>query len=118
VLFSLSYVAIFLVPTAPVMAIFYTLGSIGGGLWLFNTYNYTAVAFPTRMRSMAFSRTDGLGHLGAWIGITLTGALYLMGPNHLGWILFMIIPGALVPSLLILIWGINQRKAILEQVST
>ncbi|MBV9322828.1 MAG: MFS transporter [Chloroflexi bacterium] len=118
VLFSVSYIVIFLVPTAPAMAVFYTLGSIGGGLWLFNMYNYTAVSFPTRMRSMAFSWTDGLGHLGAWGGITLTGVLFLMGPNHLGWILFMVIPGALVPSLLVLIWGINQRQAILEQVST
>jgi len=67
VLFSLSYIVMFFVPTAPVMAVFYTLGSIGGGLWLFNMYNYTAVSFPTRMRSMAFSWTDGLGHLGAWV---------------------------------------------------
>jgi hypothetical protein len=108
----------YFIPTLPVMAVFYTLGSIGGGLWLFNMYNYTAVAFPTRMRSMAFSWTDGLGHLGAWGGITLTGALFLMGPNHLGWILFMVLPGALVPSLLIRAWGIRQRRAILEQVST
>ena len=117
-LFSLSYVVMFFVPTLPVMAVFYTLGSIGGGLWLFNMYNYTAVSFPTRMRSMAFSWTDGLAHLGAWGGITLSGTLFLMGPNHLGWILFMVLPGALLPSLLIRLWGIRQRSAILEQIST
>lgn len=117
-LFSVSWVVMFFVPTLPVMALFYTLGSIGGGLWLFNMYNYTAVSFPTRMRSMAFSWTDGLGHLGAWGGITLSGVLFLIGPNHLGWILFMVVPGALIPSLLIRLWGIRQRSAILEQVST
>jgi len=67
---------------------------------------------------MAFSWTDGLAHLGAWGGITLTRALYLMGPNHLGWILFMVLPGALISSLLIRVWGIRQRSAILEQVET
>lgn len=118
VLFSVSWVVMFFVPTLPVMAVFYTLGSIGGGLWLFNMYNFTAVSFPTRMRSMAFSWTDGLGHLGAWGGITLSGILFLMGPNHLGWILFMVVPGALIPSLLVRMWGIRQRGAILEQVST
>jgi hypothetical protein len=41
-----------------------------------------------------------------------------MGPNHLGWILFMVLPGALIPSLLIRVRGIRQRRAILEQVST
>ncbi len=118
ILFSLAYLVMYFVPTLSVMAVFYTLGSIGGGLWLFNMYNYTAVSFPTRMRSMAFSWTDGLGHLGAWAGITLTGALFLMGPNHLGWILFMVVPGALIPSLLVRTLGIRQREAILEQVST
>jgi putative MFS transporter len=118
ILFSVSYLVMFFVPTLAVMAVFYTLGSIGGGLWLFNMYNYTAVSFANRMRSMAFSWTDGLAHLGAWGGITLTGGLYLLGPNHLGWILFMVIPGALLPSLLIRVWGIRQRSAILEQVST
>ncbi len=67
---------------------------------------------------MAFSWTDGLAHLGAWGGITLSGVLFLQGPNNLGWFLFLIIPGALIPSGLIRFWGIKQRRAILEQVST
>lgn len=117
-LFSLAWVVMFFVPTLPVMAVFYIVGGIGGTLWLFNMYNYTAVSFPTRMRSMAFSWTDGLAHLGAWGGITLSGVLFLQGPNNLGWFLFLIIPGALVPSALIRFWGIHQRRAILEQVST
>jgi hypothetical protein len=44
--------------------------------------------------------------------------LFLQGPNNLGWFLFLIIPGALIPSALIRFWGIKQRRAILEQVST
>jgi hypothetical protein len=30
----------------------------------------------------------------------------------------MVLPGALLSSLLIRVWGIRQRRAILEQVST
>ena len=40
-----------------------------------------------------------------------------MGPNHLGWVLFIILPGAMLPALLIRIFGIKQAHAVLEQVS-
>ena len=46
------------------------------------------------------------------------GPLYAMRPNHLGWILFIIVPGALLPALLIRGFGIRQSHAVLEQVST
>lgn len=95
-----------------------TIARIGTFLWLFNMYNYTAVAFPTRIRSVAFAWTDGLGHLGAWAGVTLIGLLYGLGPNHPGWFLFIILPGALLPGLLIRAFGIKQAGAVLEQVST
>jgi MFS family permease len=117
VVFTLAWLAMFLVPAKPAMAVFYTIGGIGASLWLFNMYNYTAVSFPTRLRALAFGATDGLGHIGAWIGISLMGFMYLMGPNHLGWIAFITIPGALIPSLLVRGWGIRQRAAVLEQVS-
>jgi MFS family permease len=117
-LFLIAWIVMYFVPTLPVIAIFYIIGGIGASLWLFNMYNYTAVSFPTRMRSAAFSWTDGLAHLGAWGGITLTGPLYNTGPNHLGWILFIVLPGALIPSLLVRFRGIKQRAAVLEQVST
>lgn len=117
-MFAIGWLAIYFFPTKPVIALFYTFAGIGASLWLFNMYNYTAVAYPTRFRAVAFGWTDGLGHIGAWAGISLAGPLYLMGPNHLGWILFIILPGALIPGLLIRHLGINQREAVLEQVST
>lgn len=117
-LFALGWLVIYFFPSRPVIAVFYTVAGIGASLWLFNMYNYTAVSFPTRIRSVAFAWTDGLGHLGAWAGISLTGYMYDAGPNHLGWILFIILPGALIPSLLISLQGIRQRSAVLEQVST
>lgn len=117
ILFSVAWVFAYLFPSKPSIAIFYTIGRVSLSLWLFNMYNYTAVAFPTRIRAVAFAWTDGLGHLGAWASVTLLGLLYGMGPNHLGWVLFIIIPGALLPGLLIRVKGIKQAGAVLEHVS-
>jgi MFS family permease len=117
-LFMLSWIVMYLAPSLPVIAVFFALARIGTGLWLFNLYNYTAVAYPTRIRSTAFAWTDGLGHLGAWAGVTLLGPLYVLGPNHLGWILWILIPGALLPATLIRTFGIKQAGVVLEQVST
>jgi MFS family permease len=117
-LFALCWIVAWLVPTLSVIAICYVISRIGTGLFLFNLYNYTAVAYPTRIRAVAFAWTDGLGHLGAWAGVTLLGPLYQLGPNHLGWILWIVIPGSLVPAILIRGYGINQSRAVLEQVST
>jgi MFS family permease len=117
-LFAFSWIIIYLIPGLPIFALFIPLARIGGGLWLFNLYNYTASAYPTRVRSMAFAWTDGLGHLGAWAGVTLLGPLHVLGPNHLGWLLWILIPGALLPATLIRTLGIKQSGAVLEQVST
>ena len=74
------------VPSLAVIAVCYIISRIGTGLFLFNLYNYTAVAYPTRIRSVAFAWTDGLGHLGAWGGVTLLGPLYSWAEPS-GWIL-------------------------------
>jgi hypothetical protein len=50
--------------------------------------------------------------------VTLLGPLYVAGPNHLGWIAWIVIPGALIPAILIKTMGIRQSRAVLEQVST
>ncbi len=118
VLFAVCWMVAWAVPTLPVIAVSYIISRIGTGLFLFNLYNYTAVAYPTRIRAVAFAWTDGLGHLGAWGGVTLLGPLYAWGPNHLGWILWIVLPGALLPAVLIRGYGIRQSRAVLEQVST
>jgi MFS family permease len=117
-LFAASFLVIYLAPNLWIIALFFILSRIGVGLWLFNLYNYTAVAYPTRIRAGAFAWTDGLGHLGAWGGVTLLGPLYAWGPNHLGWFLWLLIPGSLIPAFVIRTFGIKQSRAILEQVST
>jgi len=118
VLFAASWIVIYLYPSLPVIVIFYALSRVGTGLWLFNLYNYTAVAYPTRIRAVAFAWTDGIGHLGAWAGVTLLGPLWEFGSDHLGWFLWIVIPGSLLPALLIRCFGIRQSRAVLEQVST
>jgi MFS family permease len=118
VLFAAAWVVAWLVPNLWVIAGAYVVSRIGTGLFLFNLYNYTAVAYPTRIRSKAFAWTDGLGHMGAWAGVTLLGPLYAFGPDHLGWILWIVLPGALLPAALIRFGGIRQSRAVLEQIST
>jgi MFS family permease len=117
-LFAAGWVAIYLVPNLWVIALCLMIARIGTGLWVFNLYNYTAVSYPTRIRAVAFAWTDGLGHLGAWGGVTMLGPLYAWGPNHLGWFLWVIIAGALVPATVIRTFGVKQSRAVLEQVST
>ena len=64
-LFAATFVVVYLAPNLWIIAGFFVLSRIGVSLWLFNLYNYTAVAYPTRIRATAFAWTDGLGHLGA-----------------------------------------------------
>ena len=100
----------------------YILSAIAWGtmtVWLFNMYNYTAAAYPTRLRATGVGLTDGLGHLGSIFGPLIAGALFASTAyaGHFGWYAFVTIPGALLPAALIGWYGINQRRAILEQIS-
>jgi putative MFS transporter len=101
----------------------YVLSAVAWGsmtVWLFNMYNYTAAAYPTRLRATGTGLTDGLGHLGSIFGPLIAGALYTASAlyGHIDWYLFVTIPGALLPAGLIAWRGINQRRAILEQISS
>jgi putative MFS transporter len=86
---------------------------------LFNLYNYTAASYPTRLRATGMGLTDGVGHLGAVFGPIVAGALFAATATigFAGWFAYITIPGALIPALLVAWFGINQRKAILEQIS-
>jgi putative MFS transporter len=116
-LFAGAWTVMYLFPSPIMFIICWPIARVGTSLFLFNLYNYTAIAFPTRIRAVAFAWTDGLGHIGAWAGVTMLGPLYQLGPNHLGWILFVIIPGALLPGILIKIFGIKQAEQVLEHVA-
>ena len=101
----------------------YVLISLSWGAetaWLFSMYNYTAASYPTRLRATGTGLTDGVGHLGAVFGPIVAGALYAAtaGFGFYGWFAYIIIPGALLPAALIAWFGIDQRQAILEEIST
>ncbi len=94
----------------------YTLGNIGVVLWLWSMYVYIPQNYPTRMRALGTGWTDGVGHLGAWGGVLIAGAIFsLASPG--GFILFVTIPCALLPGILIAIFGKNQRNRTLEELS-
>lgn len=88
--------------------------------WLFSMYNYTAASYPTRLRATGTGLTDGVGHLGAVFGPLLAGALFsaTAALGYYGWFLYIILPGALIPAVLVAWFGIDQRQAILEEIST
>ncbi len=89
-------------------------------VWLFSMYNYTAASYPTRVRATGTGLTDGVGHLGAVFGPLIAGALFAATADigYLGWFAYIIVPGALIPAALVAWLGIDQRAAILEEIST
>ncbi len=88
-------------------------------VWLFSMYNYTAACYPTRLRATGTGLTDGIGHLGAVFGPIVAGWLFTTTAafGHAGWFAYVMIPGALIPAVMIAVWGIDQRRAILEHIS-
>jgi MFS family permease len=51
-LFAATFVVVYLAPNLWIIAGFFVLSRIGVSLWLFNLYNYTAVAYPTRIAQL------------------------------------------------------------------
>jgi MFS family permease len=94
----------------------YVLVTVGVVLWLWSMYVYIPQCYPTRMRALGTGWTDGVGHLGAWGGVLIAGALFSL-TNPRPFFLFVTIPCALLPSVLITIFGKNQRNCALEELS-
>lgn len=96
-----------------------TLPPAGIYLWLFNMYTYTAVAYPTRIRAVGTGWTDGFGHLGSMASPLIIGALFTAtaSAGYIGFFAYVIVPGALLPALLLSRFGINQKATPLEAVA-
>jgi len=89
-----------------------SLTIVGVCLWLWSMYMYIPGNYPTRMRSLGTGWTDGIGHLGAWGGVLIAGQLFMVtAPRN--FILFITIPCALLPAVLLAIFGKNQRRRAL-----
>lgn len=91
----------------------------GAYLWLFNMYTYTALAYPTTIRSVGTGWTDGFGHLGSMVSPLIVGVLFTATADlgYVGFFGYVIIPGALLPALLVARFGIKQKAAPLETVA-
>jgi hypothetical protein len=57
-----------------------------------------------------------VGHLGAWGGFLIAGQLYLATAPR-SFIIFITIPCAVVPGLLVAIFGKRQRSRALEEMA-
>ena len=117
VLFAVGYFVMYEnVHSSTGVYIGYVLVTIGVVLWLWSMYVYIPQVYPTRMRALGTGWTDGVGHLGAWGGVLIAGALFSL-TNPRPFFVFVTIPCALVPGILIAIFGKNQRDRTLEELA-
>jgi putative MFS transporter len=115
-LFAGGWFGVYSVHNNAAVDFFYIVSNVGTILWLWSMYVYIPQNYPTRMRSLGTGWTDGVGHLGAWGGVLIAGQLYLATAPR-SFILFITIPCAIVPGLLLAIFGKNQRNRALEELS-
>jgi putative MFS transporter len=116
ILYAGGWYGIYNVHNTPGVVVLFMVIYIGLVLWLWSMYVYIPANFPTRMRGLGTGWTDGVGHLGAWGGVLLSGRVFAAAAP-LGWILLVTIPGALVPALLVAIFGVRQRRRALEELA-
>jgi MFS transporter, putative metabolite:H+ symporter len=116
ILFAGGWWGMYEVHNTPALVTMYFILGIGTILWLWSMYVYIPANFPTRMRSLGTGWTDGIAHLGAWGGVLIAGQLFVvLAPRN--FILFITIPCAIVPGILLAIFGKNQRRMALETLA-
>jgi len=120
IVYAAAFLLLLVVHSIAGVAVISVVETAVGTLWLFNMYNYTSAAYPTRLRAVGTGWTDGIAHLGTFLGPLLISNLFVWtaANGYYGWILWVSLPCALLPSLLIGRYGMNQRGAVLEQIST
>ncbi len=116
ILFAGGWWGIYVVHNTTALYVLYLVMTTGTIMWLWSMYVYIPLNYPTRMRALGTGWTDGVGHLGAWGGVLIAGQLFLATAPR-GWIIFITIPCALVPGLLIAIFGKRQRLRTLEEMA-
>ena len=94
----------------------YSLTVVGVTLWLWSMYVYIPQCYPTRMRALGTGWTDGVGHLGAWGGVLIAGALFSLTAPRASSCSSRSRARSL-PGVLIAIFGKNQRNRALEELA-
>jgi putative MFS transporter len=116
ILFAGGWWGVYAVHSTPALVAFFIVATVGTTLWQFSMWVYIPSNYPTRMRSLGTGWTDGVGHVGAWGGVLLSGVVFAAAAP-LGWILLITIPGALVPAFMVGIFGKRQRRRTLEELA-
>jgi MFS family permease len=116
IMFAGGWWGVYAAHNTPALATFFVVSTVGTTLWQFSMWVYIPGNYPTRMRSLGTGWTDGVGHVGAWGGVLLSGVVFAAAAP-LGWILLITMPGALVPAFLVGIFGKRQRRRTLEELA-
>ena len=116
IMFAGGWWGVYAVHTTPALVAFFVVATVGTTLWQFSMWVYIPGNYPTRMRSLGTGWTDGVGHVGAWGGVLLSGVVFTAAAP-LGWILLITIPGALLPASMVAIFGKRQRRRTLEELA-
>jgi putative MFS transporter len=116
IMFAGGWWGVYATHTTPALIAFFVVATVGTTLWQFSMWVYIPGNYPTRMRSLGTGWTDGVGHLGAWGGVLLSGVVFTAAAP-LGWILLITIPGALLPASMVAIFGKRQRRRTLEELA-
>ncbi|HXZ75369.1 MAG TPA: MFS transporter [Streptosporangiaceae bacterium] len=116
ILFAGGWWAVYAVHNTRALVTCFIVATVGTTLWQFSMWVYIPGNYPTRMRSLGTGWTDGVGHLGAWGGVLLSGVVFTAAAPQ-GWILLITIPGALIPASMVAIFGKRQRRRTLEELA-
>jgi len=116
IMFAGGWWGVYAVHSTPALVTFFIVATVGTTLWQFSMWVYIPGNYPTRMRSLGTGWTDGVGHLGAWGGILLSGVVFTAAAPR-GWILLITIPAALLPAFMVAIFGKRQRRRTLEELA-
>jgi len=116
ILFAGGWWGVYAVHSTPALVTFFIVATVGTTLWQFSMWVYIPGNYPTRMRSLGTGWTDGVGHVGAWGGVLLSGVVFTAAAP-LSWILLITIPGALIPAFMVGIFGKRQRRRTLEELA-
>jgi MFS family permease len=116
IMYAGAYLGMYYEHSAVWTYVFFCLSYMGLTMWLWSMYVYIPQNYPTRMRSLGTGWTDGVGHLGAWGGVLIAGALFTVAAPG-GFFLFVTIPCALLPAVLVAVFGKRQRNQALEELA-
>jgi hypothetical protein len=76
IMFAGGWWGVYATHTTPALITFFVVSTVGITLWQFSMWGYIPGNYPTRMRSLGTGWTDGVGHLGAWGGVLLSGVVF------------------------------------------